>query len=114
MAEVLLQTHKYIWRKLRESGGDRPLESSELPFESIAWGVKILAWPVPDAEDPQRVLLTWQLLNETIEGLFRCVFNEKIFYEFQAMITTQVDETPLDNKGTLDLDNLFGPRDTAR
>ncbi|KAL8714997.1 MAG: hypothetical protein Q9225_006443 [Loekoesia sp. 1 TL-2023] len=113
MAEVLLQTHKFIRRKLREAGGDRPLVPDELPFESIAWGVKILAWPAPDAEDPQRVLLTWQQLYDTIEGLFKCVYNKKMFFELQAMINTKVGVT-LDSKGTLDLTNMFGPRDTAR
>lgn len=102
MGELLIQTQKQIWRKLNEAGGDhRPLLVSELPFESIAWGLQLSVVPVA-GQPPAPITLTWQLLNQTVEGLFRCVYNKRDFAILQVIITRKVGDV-LENMGQLTL-----------
>ncbi len=103
MGDLFVQAQKQIWRKLNEAGGqDRPLLVSELPFEVIAWGLQLLVVPVA-GQPPAPITLTWQLLNQTMEGLFRCVYSRKHFAVLDVIITRKTVGGDLENMGQLTL-----------
>lgn len=80
----------------------------------MAWGLQFEAIPAPQApgERPAHIGLTWQMLNETIEGLFACVVARKEYFVLRAIITSEVGVT-LDHMGDLTLGYAKRPVDTA-
>ncbi|KAL8714469.1 MAG: hypothetical protein Q9220_001802 [cf. Caloplaca sp. 1 TL-2023] len=106
MFEVLTQAQKRIQRKIREGAGDR---IAEIPFIVIAWGLRISATPPPP---PASVSLTWQMLNDTIEGLFQCAYNERMFFELEVRIMHE-SEVYLAEMGQLMLQQVAAAGDTA-
>ncbi|KAL8828245.1 MAG: hypothetical protein Q9170_006689 [Blastenia crenularia] len=109
MEQILTQTQKYIRKKMHESSDhDRPLRPSEASFKVHAWGLEIEVWPMNDRTDPSRPLLTWQSLDETIEGLWRCVYYRKVYFGLSVVITRNLGVV-LENLGEMQLQYMSGP-----
>ncbi len=56
-------------------------------------GLQIKADPVPGMH-PVEILLFWQLVNETIEGLFRCAYNTRQYFGLDVTVTSHICSVP--------------------
>ena len=105
MAQVLLEAQKRIRLKLHQ-GGNRPLFLSEVPFTIVSWRLQLQFEPSP-LVSPGVVSLTWQLLDDTIRGLFDCMYDEKSYHQLYATIARET-ATHLQGKGHVSLRPLTG------
>ncbi|KAL8953125.1 MAG: hypothetical protein Q9222_001008 [Ikaeria aurantiellina] len=89
MYQVLSQAQKCIRRKIQQEGvGNRPLQAAEIPFVSIAWGLRISAAP---KDSPPNVSLTWQMLEDTITGILFCAYDERLYFDLDVKIMKESD-----------------------
>ncbi|KAL8723720.1 MAG: hypothetical protein Q9225_000015 [Loekoesia sp. 1 TL-2023] len=107
MFQLLVQTQKLIRRRLKEHG-DRPLLSTEIPFIWIEWGLRIKAEPPSDEEGS----LTWGLLDNAMEGLFVCAYNDGVYNELSALIFEREDQTQ-GYRGSLELSRIYHVKDIS-
>lgn len=87
--QLLTQIQKSIRRWLQQHG-NRRLLGSELLFTVYEWDLRFQAYALPANPETS----TWALLDDVIECLFRCAYNDVICDKMQALIMsgTEPDE----------------------
>lgn len=115
LIRLILETRDDIAQKIIDGGGDpdRRLLVDEVPYVFWSWGLEFRVDPAP-TQDPREVLLTWRLLNDTLDGLVRCVVDQGIFADLQAIVAKVEPWGGVESQGTLFLRRYYPPAPVAQ
>ncbi|KAL9019559.1 MAG: hypothetical protein Q9185_003179 [Variospora sp. 1 TL-2023] len=102
LARLIIYTRRDIALKIHAGGGDsdRRLRIDEVPYVFEFGGVEFRVDPAR-TPDPRAVLLTWRLLDDTLDGLVRCVVDQGIYVDLQAILAKVEPWGGVENQGTL-------------
>ncbi|KAL8954823.1 MAG: hypothetical protein Q9193_007067, partial [Seirophora villosa] len=110
-ARLLESTRRDIARKIGFGDPNRRLLVGEVPYINRAWGIELRVDPAPPpaGSHPSVIPLTWRILQDTVEGMVKCVLDKGIAVGVQADIITVRPGREFDFHGILFLERFFPP-----